>query len=88
MNPQALSGLKIVELGQRIAGPFVAKTLGDFGAAVIKIEPPGESDSLRKGRLLHNGTSVWWQVRSRNKKSVALDLRQADGLDRVSCNQW
>ena len=83
MNPQALSGLKIVELGQLIAGPFAAKTLADFGADVIKIEPPGEGDPLRKWRLLHNGTSVWWQVQSRNKKSVALDLRQAEGREIV-----
>ena len=83
MNPQALSSLKIVELGQLIAGPFATKTLADFGADVIKIEPPGEGDPLRKWRLLHNGTSVWWQVQSRNKKSVALDLRHAEGRDIV-----
>ena len=83
MAPQALSGIKVVELGQLIAGPFAAKTLADFGADVIKIEPPGEGDPLRKWRLLHNGTSVWWQVQSRNKKSVALDLRQAEGRDMV-----
>ena len=75
-----LAGLKVVELGQLIAGPFAAKTLGDFGAEVIKIEPPasGESpggDPLRQWRLLHDGTSVWWQVQSRNKRSVALDLK-------------
>ncbi|HEY4066598.1 MAG TPA: CoA transferase, partial [Burkholderiaceae bacterium] len=70
-----LAGLKVVELGQLIAGPFAAKTLGDFGAEVIKVEPPGAGDPLRQWRLLHDGTSVWWQVQSRNKKSVALDLR-------------
>jgi len=75
---QALSGLKVVELGQLIAGPFAAKTLADFGADVIKIEPPGQGDPLRQWRMLHNGTSVWWQVQSRNKKSVVLDLRQPD----------
>ena len=73
-----LAGLKVLELGQLIAGPFAAKTLADFGAEVIKIEPPGTGDPLRQWRLLHNGTSVWWQVQSRNKKSVALDLREAD----------
>ncbi len=83
MNTQALSGLKVVELGQLIAGPFAAKTLADFGADVIKIEPPGEGDPLRKWRLLHNGTSVWWQVQSRNKRSVALDLRQHEGREIV-----
>lgn len=77
--PQSLSGIKVIELGQLIAGPFAAKTLADFGADVIKIEPPGDGDPLRKWRLLHNGTSVWWQVQSRNKKSVALDLRHEEG---------
>jgi len=67
-----LAGLKVVELGQLIAGPFAAKTLADFGAEVIKVEPPGSGDPLRQWRLLHNGTSVWWQVQSRNKRSVAL----------------
>ena len=61
-----LSGLKVLELGQLIAGPFAAKTLADFGADVIKIEPPGMGDPLRKWRLLKDGTSVWWQVQSRN----------------------
>jgi formyl-CoA transferase len=70
-----LAGLRVVELGQLIAGPFAAKTLADFGAEVIKIEPPGTGDPLRQWRLLHHGTSVWWQVQSRNKKSVALDLK-------------
>ena len=76
---QALQGLKVLELGQLIAGPFAGKTLADFGADVIKVEPPGEGDPLRKWRLLHDGTSVWWQVQSRNKKSVALDLRSDEG---------
>src|SRR5204862_3667380 len=75
-----LAGLKVVELGQLIAGPFAAKTLADFGAEVIKIEPPASAESpggdpLRQWRLLHDGTSVWWQVQSRNKQSVALDLK-------------
>ena len=71
-----LAGLKVVELGQLIAGPFAAKTLADFGAEVIKIEPPDSGDPLRKWRLIKDGTSVWWQVQSRNKQSLALDLRQ------------
>ena len=78
-----LTGLKVVELGQLIAGPFAAKTLADFGAEVIKIEPPGSGDPLRQWRLLHDGTSVWWQVQSRNKLSVALDLKDADSRDIV-----
>ena len=78
-----LAGLKVVELGQLIAGPFAAKTLADFGAEVIKIEPPSGGDPLRQWRLLHEGTSVWWLVQSRNKKSVALDLRQPQARDIV-----
>jgi len=78
-----LSGLKVLEMGQLIAGPFAAKTLADFGAEVIKIEPPGTGDPLRQWRLLHQGTSVWWQVQSRNKKSVALDLKQPEARDIV-----
>ena len=74
----ALAGLKVVELGQLIAGPFAAKTLADFGADVIKIEPPGSGDPLRQWRLIKDGTSVWWQVQSRNKRSLALDLRQSE----------
>lgn len=73
-----LAGLKVLELGQLIAGPFAAKTLADFGADVIKIEPPGSGDPLRKWRLLRDGTSVWWQVQSRNKRSLALDLRDPE----------
>ena len=78
-QPAALAGLKVVELGQLIAGPFAAKTLADFGAEVVKIEPPGAGDPLRKWRLLKDGTSVWWQVQSRNKRSLALDLRTPEG---------
>ncbi len=75
----ALEGLKVLELGQLIAGPFAAKTLADFGAEVIKIEPPGSGDPLRKWRMLKDDTSVWWQVQSRNKRSLALDLRTPEG---------
>ena len=77
--PSALAGLKVLELGQLIAGPFAAKTLADFGAEVIKIEPPGSGDPLRKWRMLKDDTSVWWQVQSRNKRSLALDLRMPEG---------
>ena len=80
---EPLTKLKVVEMGQLIAGPFAAKTLADFGADVIKIEPPKEGDALRKWRLLKDGTSVWWQVQSRNKKSLSLDLRQAEAQDIV-----
>jgi formyl-CoA transferase len=78
-NRQVLAGVKVLELGQLIAGPFAGKTLGDFGADVIKVEPPAGGDPLRQWRLLKDGTSVWWQVQSRNKRSVVLDLRSADG---------
>jgi formyl-CoA transferase len=78
-----LTGLKVIELGQLIAGPFAAKTLADFGADVIKIEAPETGDPLRKWRLLKDGTSVWWQVQSRNKRSVALDLKQPEAQDIV-----
>ena len=73
----------MLELGSLIAGPFCAKTLGDFGAEVIKLEPPGEGDALRKWRRMRNGTSLWWHVQSRNKKSVTCDLRQAEGQEIV-----
>ncbi|MFT4243168.1 MAG: CoA transferase [Acidovorax sp.] len=79
--PAALQGVRVIEMGQLIAGPFCAKTLGEFGAEVIKIEPPEAGDPLRNWRLIKEGTSVWWQVQSRNKKSVALDLRQPEAQD-------
>ena len=78
-----LHGLRVLELGQLIAGPFAAKTLADFGADVVKIEPPKTGDPLRKWRLLKDGTSVWWQVQSRNKRSVALDLKDKAAQDIV-----
>ncbi len=80
-TPGALKGLRVIEMGQLIAGPFASKTLGDFGAEVIKIEPPGAGDPLRNWRLIKEGTSVWWQVQSRNKRSIALDLRKKEGQD-------
>ncbi len=80
---QALAGLRVLELGQLIAGPFAGKTLADFGADVIKIEPAEGGDPLRKWRMLRDGTSVWWEVQSRNKRSVCLDLRTAEGQQQV-----
>jgi len=74
-----LAGLKVLELGALIAGPFCAKILAEFGADVIKIEPPGQGDPLRKWRYVKDGTSVWWHVQSRGKKSIALDLRKPEG---------
>ena len=81
MTPKALDGIRVLELGQLIAGPFAGKTLADFGADVIKVEPPGVGDPLRKWRLLRDGTSVWWEVQSRNKRSVCLDLREPEGQE-------
>ena len=75
---QILAGVKVLELGQLIAGPFASKTLADFGAEVVKVESPGVGDPLRQWRLIKDGTSVWWQVQSRNKRSLALDLRQSE----------
>lgn len=80
---EPLANLKVIEMGQLIAGPFAAKTLADFGADVIKIEPPEVGDALRKWRLLKDGTSVWWQVQSRNKRSLSLDLKQPEAQDIV-----
>ncbi len=81
LTPAALQGVRVIEMGQLIAGPFAGKTLGEFGADVIKIEPPGAGDPLRNWRLLQDGTSVWWQVQSRNKRSIALDLRSSEGQE-------
>jgi formyl-CoA transferase len=78
---RALEGVRVVEMGQLIAGPFAGKVLGEFGADVIKIEPPVGGDPLRNWRMLKDGTSLWWQVSSRNKRSLALDLRTAEGQD-------
>jgi formyl-CoA transferase len=78
-----LAGLRVLELGSLVAGPFCGKTFADFGAEVVKIEPPGEGDPLRKWRRMRNGTSLWWQVQSRNKKSVTCDLRRPEGQDIV-----
>ena len=78
-NSLPLHGLKVIEMGQLIAGPFASKMLGEFGAEVIKIEPPGVGDPLRKWRKLKDGTSLWWHVQSRNKQSLTLDLKAAEG---------
>ncbi|KRI01346.1 CaiB/BaiF CoA-transferase family protein [Curvibacter sp. PAE-UM] len=81
LTPAALQGVRVIEMGQLIAGPFAGKTLGEFGADVIKIEAPGAGDPLRNWRMIKSGTSVWWQVQSRNKRSIALDLRDPQGQD-------
>ncbi|MBV9565454.1 MAG: CoA transferase [Bradyrhizobium sp.] len=76
-----LSGIRVVELGTLVAAPFAARLFAEFGAEVIKIEQPGHGDPLRKWRKLHQGTSLWWYLQSRNKKSVAIDLKSAEGRD-------
>ncbi|MEI2416702.1 CaiB/BaiF CoA-transferase family protein [Orrella sp. JC864] len=84
MSPvQILSGIRVLELGQLIAGPFAAKTLADFGARIIKVEPPGQGDPLRKWRMLDGDTSVWWEAQSRNKESICIDLRRPEGQQMV-----
>ena len=75
----------MLELGQLIAGPFAGKIFAEFGAEVIKIEAPDGGDPLRQWRLLHDGTSLWWYVQGRNKKSVTANLRSTEGQEIVRC---
>ncbi|WP_433475930.1 CaiB/BaiF CoA transferase family protein [Spirillospora sp. CA-142024] len=76
----ALGDLRVVEMGQLLAGPFCGQLLGDFGAEVVKIEPPGTGDPMREwGREKPHGMSLWWPILARNKKSVTLNLRTRDG---------
>jgi crotonobetainyl-CoA:carnitine CoA-transferase CaiB-like acyl-CoA transferase len=79
----ALSGIRVIEIGTLIAAPFAARMLGEFGAEVIKIESLGQGDPLRKWRKLHEGTSLWWYLQSRNKKSLALNLKSTEGIEIV-----
>ena len=78
-----LKGVKVLELGSLIAGPYASALLAQFGAEVIKVEPPKDGDPLRKWRKLHEGTSLWWYTQSRNKKSVTLDLKADEARDIV-----
>ena len=78
-----LAGIRVLELGNLIAAPFAARLLAEFGAEVVKVETPGTGDPLRKWRKLHEGTSLWWYLQSRNKKSIAIDLKAPDGLSVV-----
>ncbi|MED2974160.1 CaiB/BaiF CoA-transferase family protein [Fictibacillus sp. B-59209] len=80
-NSLPLSGVKVLEMGSLIAGPFCARILAEFGAEVIKVEVPKIGDPLRKWRALHNGTSLWWYVQSRNKKCITVDVRTKEGLE-------
>jgi formyl-CoA transferase len=72
-----LDGIKVLELGTLIAGPFAARMFAEFGAEVIKVEDPASGDPIRNWRYLHEGTSLWWYVQARNKKSIALNLKDA-----------
>lgn len=74
-----LQDLKVIELGTLIAGPYCGRLLAEFGADVIKVETPGEGDPLRKWRKLHEGNSLWWYAQARNKKSIAVNLRDSEG---------
>lgn len=82
MPEPALGDVRVVEMGQLLAGPFCGQLLGDFGAEVIKVEPPGKGDPMRDwGREKPHGRSLWWPILARNKKSVTLDLRTPRGQD-------
>ena len=72
-----LEGIKVLELGTLIAGPFAARMFAEFGAEVVKVEDPASGDPIRNWRYLHEGTSLWWYVQARNKKSIALNLKDA-----------
>ncbi len=87
-KPMPLEGLKVLEMGTLIAGPFCGRLLAEFGAEVIKIETPADErgeggDPLRKWRKLHEGTSLWWYAQARNKKSITVNLREKEGQDIV-----
>lgn len=75
-----LQGIKVIEIGTLIAAPFAARLMAEFGAEVIKIEAPGEGDPIRKWRKLHKGTSLWWYLQSRNKKSISINLKAPEGI--------
>ncbi|WP_448616863.1 CaiB/BaiF CoA transferase family protein [Modestobacter sp. URMC 112] len=85
MDEGALTGIRVVELGQVIAGPFCGQLLGDLGADVVKVEPPGVGDVLRQWGRVHgdDGDSLWWRVTGRNKRSVTVDLRRPEGQELV-----
>jgi len=74
-KPGPLAGIKVLELGTLIAGPFCSRMLAEFGADVIKVEAPGNGDPLRQWRVLKDGTSLWWSVQARNKKSITLNMK-------------
>jgi crotonobetainyl-CoA:carnitine CoA-transferase CaiB-like acyl-CoA transferase len=75
-----LAGIKVIEIGTLIAAPFAARMMAEFGAEVIKIEAPVDGDPIRKWRKLHEGTSLWWYLQSRNKKSISINLKSDEGI--------
>ena len=79
--PGPLQGLKVLELGSLIAGPFATRLLAEYGADVVKIEPREGGDALRTWRLIHEGTSLWWYSQARNKRSITLNLRDSRGRE-------
>jgi crotonobetainyl-CoA:carnitine CoA-transferase CaiB-like acyl-CoA transferase len=79
---EPLAGIRVVEFGQLLAGPYTGSLLGDFGADVVKVEAPGKGDAMRDwGRLRHNDRSMWWSIIARNKRSVTLNLRVEEGQE-------
>jgi len=83
-NKKPLSGYRVIELGQLLAGPFAGSLLAYFGAEVIKVEPPGGGDPLRNWRVVKDGTSLWWRSLGRNKKCITLDLKTEKGRELVA----
>lgn len=77
--PLPLDGIRVLELGSLIAGPFTGRLLADFGAEVIKIESPDKPDPMRKWGKHKNGIGLWWPIQSRNKRSITLNLREQEG---------
>jgi crotonobetainyl-CoA:carnitine CoA-transferase CaiB-like acyl-CoA transferase len=82
-SARPLDGIRVLEVGQLLAGPFTGCILGYFGAEVIKVEAPGEGDPIRKWRIMKDGTSLWWRSLSRNKKCITANLRTDEGRDIV-----
>src|SRR5450830_1019795 len=76
-----LNGIRVIEIGTLIAAPFAARMMAEFGAEVIKIEAPVDGDPIRKWRKLHEGTSLWWYLQSRNKKSISINLKSPEGIE-------
>ena len=83
LGARPLDGVKVLELGQLLAGPFTGTLLGYFGAEVIKVEPPKNGDPIRQWRTMKDGTSLWWRSLARNKKCITLDLKSDKGREIV-----